>query len=556
MFPFYLSQNLELHPLIDTFESFSKCAGLVVNLDKTVAKYIGPWKDWDYYPHGLSWTKDPINTLGVLCTLSDEENYTHNFKPRITKLQNTLQIWKQRNLSLKGKITIVNSLAISPLVYVSSVKSTPEKVLKEVRDILSDFMWSGKRPKIAREVLTLNIADGGLKLCNYDVKVKALLLSWVDRLTGDNVDARWKIIPKHFYKTNNLTQFFVSKQTKYKCDSNIPKFYSDIYNAWVEIYGIEPTTIKEIHNEILWNNMYITIGGKPINWREWSIHNINQIRDLLDDNGQFYSHTDLQNKFHIKCNFLQILQLRQSIPSAWRNKIHESNKKSEKNLTIAVHLNTSTLVKNIRLLKCKDYYWHIINQSKTIPRCIQKWQETYPKFENVDKHVWHRIFNMAFITTRETKLQSFQYRIIHRIIPCNKWLNNITVKETDLCDYCTEQDSIVHFLIECEKAHEFWKSLFFWWNRTNEVIIMEEKELNECILFGFPYDDDYFVVLNYVILQSKYYIYKQKLFKENKIDFYDFLKQLRYTLTVGKIICAKENRDHKFTKFEIIHNSL
>ncbi len=43
-----------------------------------------------------------------------------------------LSIWKQRRLSLKGKIKILNNLALSPLIYVSSVVDTPTKVINEV----------------------------------------------------------------------------------------------------------------------------------------------------------------------------------------------------------------------------------------------------------------------------------------------------------------------------------------------------------------------------------------------------------------------------------------
>ncbi len=35
-------------------------------------------------------------------------------------------------LSLKGKITILNNLALSPLIYASSVVDTPSKAINEI----------------------------------------------------------------------------------------------------------------------------------------------------------------------------------------------------------------------------------------------------------------------------------------------------------------------------------------------------------------------------------------------------------------------------------------
>ncbi len=37
-------------------------------------------------------------------------------------------MWKQRKISLKGKITVLNNLKLAPIVYVSSVVNTPFKV--------------------------------------------------------------------------------------------------------------------------------------------------------------------------------------------------------------------------------------------------------------------------------------------------------------------------------------------------------------------------------------------------------------------------------------------
>ncbi len=42
----------------------------------------------------------------------------------------TLNIWKQRKLSLKGEITVINALALAPLIYTSSIVGTPPKSRK------------------------------------------------------------------------------------------------------------------------------------------------------------------------------------------------------------------------------------------------------------------------------------------------------------------------------------------------------------------------------------------------------------------------------------------
>ncbi len=52
-------------------------------------------------------------------------NLNYNYKPKLSKLRNLLNICKQRKLLIKGKITIINTLALSPLIYTSNMIETP-----------------------------------------------------------------------------------------------------------------------------------------------------------------------------------------------------------------------------------------------------------------------------------------------------------------------------------------------------------------------------------------------------------------------------------------------
>ncbi len=69
-------------------------------------------------------------------------------------MKNLLNSWKCRNLSLKAKITIVNTLALSSLLCLANVIHVPSSmVFKVVKHIVVDFIWEGKTSKIAYDVL-------------------------------------------------------------------------------------------------------------------------------------------------------------------------------------------------------------------------------------------------------------------------------------------------------------------------------------------------------------------------------------------------------------------
>ncbi len=77
-----------------------------------------------------------ILTLGIVITDGDDNNYKYNFQPKIAMLKTTLNIWKQRKLSLKGKITLLNNLVLAPLIYVASVINTSKKAIAEINNII------------------------------------------------------------------------------------------------------------------------------------------------------------------------------------------------------------------------------------------------------------------------------------------------------------------------------------------------------------------------------------------------------------------------------------
>ena len=83
----------------------------------------------------------------------------------------------------------------------------------------------------------------------------------------------------------------------------------------------------------------------------------------------------------------------------------------------------------------------------------------------IDDNDWKDIFSQPYVAARETKLQSLQYRIIHRIFPCKKWLYIHKVAESPTCNLCNTIEDIVHCLVDCIRVKEFWIDLQKWWNR-------------------------------------------------------------------------------------------
>ena len=101
--------------------------------------------------------------------------------------------------------------------------------------------------------------------------------------------------------------------------SFLPLFYRDVLNVWEKIIKHTPTIKKkEIENEILWNNHFITIGGKSIFYRQWYNAGIKTLSDILDEEGNFLSFPEFRKKYKIKTNFLRYFGLCNAIPKYWK----------------------------------------------------------------------------------------------------------------------------------------------------------------------------------------------------------------------------------------------
>ncbi len=158
---------------------------------------------------------------------------------------------------------------------------------------------------------------------------------------------------------------------------------------------------------------------------------------------------------------------------------------------------------------------------------VQKWSCHYP-FSNTN--VWPRLFKLPFKTVRDTKIQTFQYRIIQKMIPCNKRLHNIKIKNSPDCDYCNNKDDLPHYFIRCQKVAEFWTHYFNWW--VNLIRDRHSQVVEGCIWFGLPSNSAIMLVHNFCILFAKYYIYIQRLFNNNTLDLYACPTQLKQALKI------------------------
>ena len=150
---------------------------------------------------GLKWSKGAIY-LGVYISNNVEEAVNKNFKDKIQKIGDILKLWSLRKLTLIGKIQIINTLIISQLLYIGTVMSMPKSYIEEYKQIIKDFIWNKKPPKIKYTTLVITVQEGGLNLNDLECKIKAIKIKLVKNIINEKHSTPWKSYINDKNKTN------------------------------------------------------------------------------------------------------------------------------------------------------------------------------------------------------------------------------------------------------------------------------------------------------------------------------------------------------------------
>lgn len=154
----FVENTHSINIVLNSLYKFQEISGLKINNHKTQCIGIGSERNKKYSSINLNWTDINIQTLGITITNTESKHYEVNYLPKMNKIKNLLQLWKQRTLSLKGKITVLNTLALPIILYCCTMIHTPRKILNKLKTIINSF-YGKERQKLP----TINYAAPSIK---------------------------------------------------------------------------------------------------------------------------------------------------------------------------------------------------------------------------------------------------------------------------------------------------------------------------------------------------------------------------------------------------------
>ena len=302
--------------------------------------------------------------------------------------------------------------------------------------------------------------------------------------------------------------------------------------SWFEYTLNSPCTKIEVLNQLIWFNSCIKIDKNIIFYKAWYEKGVKYVKDLVLDN-RFLTHSELEQKYNLNVNFVSFNGIIHSIPKSWKEFIfHE---------TCTVPCTDKKIDAIIKCKKvCKMVYPYLVSKHLEKPRkAMYYWSRTL--HVDMNDGVFAAHFAYMYKLTSSTKLQYFQYRLLHNILPTNKTLYNMKIIDNPQCNFCnSEEETMEHLFMYCSRIICFWDNLNKWLGDHLEGFTVNSFSH---MMLGNVQEKHY--LKDFIYLVAKHYIYwcgVQSTQPVLKV----MIDKLNHVKSLEKYVATKNNNMHLF----------
>ena len=98
---------------------------------------------------------ETVKILGVHFSYNKNLEQDKNFSDHIIKIENILKVWRMRQLTLEGRITVFKSLAISKVIHLLMITKLHNNTIDIMYKIQKNFIWQRKKAEINHSTLAM-----------------------------------------------------------------------------------------------------------------------------------------------------------------------------------------------------------------------------------------------------------------------------------------------------------------------------------------------------------------------------------------------------------------
>lgn len=166
-----------LQTALDLINRFGGYSGIRINWDKSVLFPLHPSTPRVPHPQ-LKWVDD-FKYLGIKISGKVQDYMDNNLRPLMTQLTARCAAWHSLPLTSVGRVNLLKMIYLPQYLYFfrNTPIPIPRTFFRRLESLLIHFVWAGRPPRVAKQILYLPLSGGGgLALPNFQIYYWAAVL--------------------------------------------------------------------------------------------------------------------------------------------------------------------------------------------------------------------------------------------------------------------------------------------------------------------------------------------------------------------------------------------
>ena len=540
----FLKNSTFIEPCLRIIDEFELVSGSKLNKHKTKGLVVNPENN-QRNVGGIVLTTGPEMVLGV--PLGKSKHCDEFWKKLIEKLKSKLNVWNMRDLSIEGKIHVVKSLGLSTMLYAIEMKEIKSSFVSEVIKLLWNFLWSGKKYTVKREICVLPRYLGGIGMVDFQTIIKVKRIKWVINILKGHTSDTWKILPLSYLKCLDKDfdiDFFalrVKDSTELIHKSHIPLFYKECILSFQELCR-KGMVVNCMEDEILWCNNSLQFNGSPLTFKHWSKCGVKYISDAVTRN-EIDEHRIKNCLVHKASFFFDFHKFKSCFPSKWRDgemkeKPYFNGKDSVLNFNFQI---PGSKIKHLQDLSSKEIYHILLLNNKVSTNSKAYWSAKFPQ-EQIEWKEWYKNNFVNKLLPRKCK--DFNWKIFYGQVNTECRLMKMNYSD-GICKICSKTiENVEHMFLDCSDNVRVWTVV----ENLVQNIINGFKISRLYILCGYFEKSIYSELVNVFISICRWNLWKRR--NNNKyenvlMNVDEFVKLLRREFKMHIDLILKHDKGNK-----------
>ena len=526
-----LTDDISIMETFNIFDRYERASGAKINKTKCKGLWCGAFAHRTDQLHDFDWYNDyiPEKILGQF--FGNVDCAQKNWEAKLQKINRIIGAWRHRDLSLKGRALLINTLLTSTLWYNVTSLPVPPWASAQIEQAIYSFFWNYKRPMVNRDILALPLKEGGFNIPRLETRIQAFRLNTLRRLLTED-DAHWKYFTAHFLRVANMRLGKMTLMLDYTVqhiDRDIPAFHKELLTAWFKHSKQRtrtqiPSSVTDIINEPLFLNTLISVQNKPILYTDWITAGITRIKDIVYEfvPGFLPEHaiheilTD-QNPRPLSRTIRELKELLGALPPQWCQQICTHHTQTLATLQPCFRIDRpGSPDKDILTCRTRHFYHQLHEPQKPGIPAVEYWKRTLQPDPAFDTKRWKTLYSPL----TNNKQGDVNWKIVHRVLPTGLSLQRMGIQNSADCHRCGTTDTIEHALLECPAVVSFWNYVKTFVNKianTNLQLTSEHKLLGKIPTAQDPFSRQQADLINWTLTIARTAIHKSAVdFRINK----------------------------------------